>query len=261
MFDTCRKHCGLFSSWCPWDLGFVFPPEAGLPGGTALPPLPPHGHGGCSRKIVLDHWLFSQTFIAGEGSRSIPAGAEASWHGFCSWCYRSQAGQGPCPGAGREPGAEGHGCPRRLLHVAGPIGSSAFINATLLSGQAIHLWISPWRALFDRYQLPSSYVFLKLNKKKVGGMQGASCPPLPSSPGLQLCFWWKSNAAADPAPEEAAFPGGSVAQFSGAVYTVSSLLCESVNRSELRVWFASPCVAGNACHISLLDVPWMRRGT
>jgi len=54
--------------------------------------------------------------------------------------------QGPCPGAGQELGAKGlgqppcwHRCPQRLLCIVWPIGSSALINAALLSGQAIYL--------------------------------------------------------------------------------------------------------------------------
>lgn len=86
-------------------------------------------------------------------------------------------------------------------------------------------------------------------------MQDASCPPLLSSLG--------SSCAPDETEmlwqilflEEAAFPGGSVAQFSGAVYMVSPLPCESRNHNKLQVWFASPCVTGNACRASLSDVP------
>lgn len=74
--------------------------------------------------------------------------------------------------------------------------------------------------------------------------QGSSCVPDETAMLWLILFL-----------EEAAFPGGSVAQFSGAVYTISPLPCESVNRSELLVWFASPCVAGSACHTSLLDGP------
>lgn len=51
--------------------------------------------------------------------------------------------------------------------------------------------------------------------------QGSSCVPDETVMLWQILFL-----------EEAAFPGGSVARFSGAVYVVSPLPCESVNCSE-----------------------------
>lgn len=123
-----------------------------------------------------------------------------------------------------------------------PVGSFAVLSAVLL------LQISPWRALLGQYHLPSSCPFLKPSKEEAGEMQRASCPPFLSSSGSrhvpdETALLWQILFL-----EEASFPGGSVAQLSGAVYAVSSLPYESMNCSEVPVWFASSCVAGNACN-------------
>lgn len=98
--------------------------------------------------------------------------------------------QGLCQEQGSNQGQRGWGShPASTGAHRGSCASPATLAALLCKCYTapcavIYLQISPWRASFDQCHLPSSYVFLKLKEKKVGVMQGASCPPCPSSPGL-----------------------------------------------------------------------------
>lgn len=121
MFNTptlAENAAGSLAIAVPGTLSLCFPLRLGCL--AAQPPPSPHRHWDCSWKVVSDLRLFlSQTFLLGESSRSLPVGAETSWRGFCSWCYRSEMRQ-PRSLLGSGAGAGGWGAGAAALPARMP---------------------------------------------------------------------------------------------------------------------------------------------